>query len=67
MSVKAKQSAGKRLLDDKILRASDEKFCSLAESTPSATFVCWAERLLLLGADRELHAIRRGVEKTPRR
>ena len=47
MSIKANKR--KRQLRDAVLRAVDEKFRVLAESTPSATFVSWGERLLLAG------------------
>ena len=49
------------------IRESDAKFRTLAETTASAIFICWGERLLLRIADRELNRMksRRGPTYSP--
>jgi uncharacterized membrane protein YeaQ/YmgE (transglycosylase-associated protein family) len=48
----------------RVPRLSDAKFRVLADTTASATFTCWGERLLLRMADREWYRMKRcGGEK----
>ncbi len=65
MLTKTRERAEEVPLRDKALRASDAEFRTLAETTPSAMFICWGERLLLRIADRELHVMKSyGAEKS---
>jgi hypothetical protein len=59
MFTKTRGRAAKVSLRDKSLRVSDAKFRVLADTTASAMFTCWGERLLLRMADRELYRMKR--------
>ncbi len=66
MFTKTRGRAAKVRLRDKSLRVSDAEFRMLADTTASAMFTCWGERLLLRMADRELRRMKNRRGKTVR-